>query len=252
MNNTSFINYLMKLLNVNTVYMWGTYMNEVTQSKINSKAKQYPTQYISQKVKYLNKLIGKNYYGCDCCGLIKAYFMSNGGTTAIKYNSKYDKSAKGITINNASEKGKIATMPEIKGLLLYMDGHCGVYIGNGEVLECTASKKLSKKKYGGVCKTKLTDRKWEYWCKSKWLEYGETPIIVQKTYKQVTPLVGVWARKNLNGTKLSKCPKYKVLSYKTKVEIIKENTYNKFGYTWDLVLYKGTQIYVPNKYLKTI
>lgn len=33
------------------------------------------------------------------------------------------------------EKGKIATMPDVPGVLVFMSGHVGVYIGGGEVIE---------------------------------------------------------------------------------------------------------------------
>ena len=163
-NNKSLVDFLKKELRKNTVYMYGDFMRKVTISTINAKVKQYPSHYTEARINYLKSLIGKDYYGCDCCGLIKAYFFTDGGTKALKYNKKYDLDAKGITIDTAKESGIMETMPEIPGLFLYMNGHCGVYIGNNEVIECTSNEKLSKKKFGGVCKTKLSDRKWKYWC----------------------------------------------------------------------------------------
>ena len=151
--------------------MWGGYGKLVTSTLISQKKRQYPSHYPSDKVKYLKSLVGKNYYSYDCSGLIKSYWMSDFGTKPVKYMKKYDKDAYGITLGNASKKGKIKTLPEIPGVLLYMKGHCGVYLGNGKVIECTSNEKISKKKFGCVCISKLKARKWTDWTMSKWLNY---------------------------------------------------------------------------------
>lgn len=66
-----------------------------------------------------------------------------------------DVSANGM-YENAINKGQIETMPDIKGLAVWMDGHIGVYIGNGEVIEAMNTEK-------GVQKTKLKNGKWTAW-----------------------------------------------------------------------------------------
>ena len=52
-----------------------------------------------------------------------------------------DVSANGL-YNAAIEKGPIATLPEIKGLIVSKNGHVGVYIGNGEVISICQVKTL--------------------------------------------------------------------------------------------------------------
>lgn len=108
------------------------------------------------------------------CGLIKSYLW--GGHGKPKYNAKQDKSANGM-YNAAKKKGKIKTLPETPGVLVHMSGHIGVYIGNGYVIECTPNKTYAKQdhKGGGVCKTKLSDRKWTGWCECPYITY-ETKI----------------------------------------------------------------------------
>ena len=157
--------------------MWGGYGKEVTNKLINQKKKQYPSHYDAKKVKYLKSLVGKDYYSYDCAGLIKSYWMSDYGIKKVKYMKKYDKDAYGITLGNAKKEGKIKDLPEIPGILLYMKGHCGVYVGKGLVIECTSNKRISKKKYGGVCLSKLKQRKWTNWVESKWLKY-----VIDDTY----------------------------------------------------------------------
>jgi hypothetical protein len=110
-------------------------------------------------------------YAFDCVGLIKAYYWNwNGGKT--DYKSNQDVSANGM-YNRAKVKGNIKTMPEIEGLLVQMNGHIGIYIGDGYVIECTPSIKFAKQSHkgGGVCKTKLSDRKWTHWLECPFIAY---------------------------------------------------------------------------------
>lgn len=180
-SNYDFVNYLKRLANINTVYMWGEFGRLVTKANVDAKAKQYPSHYSNSKKNYLYSLAGKSYYAYDCAGLIKSYFMSDYGKSAVKYEAKYDKDAYGITIGSAAEKGDIKLMPEVVGLLLYMKGHCGVYIGDNKVIECTANARISKKSYGGICISNLSDRPWTTWTKLKWLSYdGEVVNSVGK------------------------------------------------------------------------
>ena len=162
--------------------MWGGYGKIVTSKLISQKKRQYPSHYPSEKVAYLKTLVGKDYYSYDCSGLIKSYWMSDFGTKEVTYIKKYDKDAYGITVGNASKKGSIKTLPEVPGTLLYMKGHCGIYIGNKKVIECTSNEKISKKKCGGVCISKLKDRPWTEWAFSKWLNYSDNNTSDDKYY----------------------------------------------------------------------
>ena len=69
----------------------------------------------------------------------------------------------------AVEKGPIETMPEIPGLLVHSNGHVGIYIGGGEVIEARGVKY-------GVVKTQLSERSFRYWSKSPWVDYEVTGL----------------------------------------------------------------------------
>lgn len=183
--NKEFVSYLKTLLDRNTVYMWGEFGRLVTNNTIDGKKKQYPSHYDDTKVKYLKNLVGKNYYAYDCAGLIKSYFMSDYGNKKVNYIVGYDKDAYGITVGTASEKGNISTLPEMEGVLLYMKGHCGVYIGNEKVIECTSNQKVSGIKYGKVCVSNLSARPWKTWTKSKWLSYITSEPITDKKEEEI-------------------------------------------------------------------
>lgn len=158
------VEYCKQALGWKTVYMWGGLMKTVTQAFINYKKKQYPKYYSEARVNQLQTKIG-NYYGCDCVGLIKSYLF--GGINSPKYKSKWDTNTRGM-YSVSKTKGTIGTLPEMPGLILYMKGHVGVYIGNGECIECTLGK------YGdGVVKTKVAGRGWTHWLQLPWLDYND-------------------------------------------------------------------------------
>ena len=62
--------------------------------------------------------------------------------------------------------GTIDTLPEIVGLALHTDGHVGYYVGNGYAVEWRGFS------YGCV-RTKVKERKWKYWYKLPFIQYGE-------------------------------------------------------------------------------
>ena len=47
--------------------------------------------YSDDRVNYLNSLVGKCYYGFDCSGMIKSFWMSTMGTSEVKYIRLYDR-----------------------------------------------------------------------------------------------------------------------------------------------------------------
>mgnify|MGYP001044305138 CR=1 FL=1 len=65
---------------------------------------------------------------------------------------------------NATVKGTIDTIPEIPGLAVWVDGHIGIYIGNGEVIEAMNTLR-------GVTRTKLAGREWTHWLQIPYISY---------------------------------------------------------------------------------
>lgn len=115
----------------------------------------------------------------DCCGLFKCFMWHDYSTNNARYYGKTQKdlSCEGL-LAEAKEKGPISTIPEIPGVLVYMKGHMGIYIGNGKVIESTVAKFDGKK--GRIYKTyfkgdgKNCDGKratWTKWYKSPNLTY---------------------------------------------------------------------------------
>ena len=145
-------------------YIYGTFGQKLTSSLVEYKIKQYPSFYrTEQRRRNARNAVGKYTYAYDCVGLIKCYLF--GGFGNVKYNSKYDLSANGM-YNKCTEKGKISSIPNIKGLLVWMDGHIGVYDGEKYTYECTVS--------GGtfrIIKTVAKTRGWTNWGKCAYISY---------------------------------------------------------------------------------
>lgn len=141
-------------------YWYGCYGNIATKALYDYKKSQYPQYYTD---KDFESQFGQKVH--DCIGLIKGYLWSDTPTSVPKYNVKQDVSANGM-LDKCQEKGDMSTMPQIPGVLVFMDAHVGVYIGDGYVIEARGHKY-------GVVKTKLSIRGWKSWGKCPWIEYEE-------------------------------------------------------------------------------
>lgn len=145
-------------------YWWGTFGQIATQSLYEQKKRQYPSQYTANN---FTSQFGKRVH--DCVGLIKGYLWTNNGK--LTYNALQDKDVSGMKAK--CTVGNIEDLPEVKGLLVFMRGHVGVYIGNGEVIEARGHAY-------GVVKTKLKDRPWTEYGKLSWITYEEENMDEEK------------------------------------------------------------------------
>lgn len=170
--------FVSKLYNISTtdktVYAWGMFGSPITKSIVSGKAKQYPTWYTDAKIKgVFEPLYGKTpiVWGFDCIGLIKAVLWGWEGNTSKSYggavyasNGVPDLSAD-ATIERCSEVSTNFSNISV-GEFLWMKGHCGIYIGNGQVVESTPAWK------NGVQITSLKARNWLKHGKLPWVEYS--------------------------------------------------------------------------------
>ena len=243
--NSGLVKYCKEALKLKTVYMWGGLFREVNKSYINQLAGMYPEQYGESRKNTLSGLCGKGYYGCDCVGLVKSYYFGGVGVAnnAKGYVGAWDFGV-GSMYNAAKVKGKISTMPKKEGVLVMTSdyGHVGVYIGNGEVIECTLSK------FGdGVVKTKFTDRNWAWWC--------QCPVIVDDTgvtgsnttiytSGKANAPVNVRDEASINGKIVAK------LSRGTAVKLTGK-TVDNGGYTWAEIMYNGKLCYCDKQWISS-
>lgn len=116
-------------------------------------------------------------------------YIKNGTPYTNKYasNGFPDKSANGTLSwlkSLGCKNGKISTLPNVPGILLFSPGHVGVYIGDGYAVEARGFKY-------GVVKTKVSARGWTDWAylPASLLQYDgvvvEEPKVgtTTKTYK---------------------------------------------------------------------
>lgn len=171
-NNLDLAAYAIQAWENNWGYVWGTYGNVLTQSLFDYKLKQYP-----EGVGDYEDFIKDNWLGrrtADCIGLLKGYAWLDTSDMTIGYaeNGAPDYGADQMYqyVKESGEAGKdyggMATMPEIPGLMLWKDGHAGVYIGGGYAIEAMSTKY-------GVVKTEVDGRGWKGWGKLPFLDYLE-------------------------------------------------------------------------------
>lgn len=119
------------------VYWYGTYGKKCSTSLYDSKKKQYPSHYTSSRTAGYMRDIAEGKWCADCVGMIKSFFWKDADLTATpKYASNHcpDVSANGM-IKLCSQTGKIGSIPDEPGLVVWKDGHIGVYIGGGYTIE---------------------------------------------------------------------------------------------------------------------
>ena len=146
-------------------YVYGTYGTVLDESLLTSKISQYPDEVGSYE-----EFIRQNWLGrrtADCVGLIKGYgwYNTESQSTDIGANGMPDIGADTM-YENAAEKGTIDTIPEVPGLAVWHEGHIGIYIGGGEVVQAANTN-------DGVIQTKLEDTAWTHWLQVPYITYTE-------------------------------------------------------------------------------
>ena len=163
-NATDLVTYAVHAWESGWGYVWGTYGNVLTESLLAYKVSQYP-----DGVGNHENFIRAHWLGgrtTDCVGLIKGYSWLSPETMTIDYGTHgmLDIGANQMYYT-ARESGPISTMPDIPGLAVWHEGHIGVYIGGGQVIEAMGTK-------NGVVKTELAKRNWTHWLKIPYINYN--------------------------------------------------------------------------------
>ncbi|MBR5514136.1 MAG: hypothetical protein IKV85_09175 [Ruminococcus sp.] len=145
-------------------YVYGTYGNILTGELLQDRASMF-----GEHVTGFEDFIRENWMRrrtADCVGLIKGYgwYNPDSGEIVVGTNGMADVTANGM-FDAATVKGTIDTIPETPGLAVWQDGHIGIYIGNGEVIEAMRTEQ-------GVVKTTLTSG-WTHWLEISYISYPQ-------------------------------------------------------------------------------
>lgn len=151
-------------LAADTAYLWDGRGEIITEELLDRLAAMYPDVYDTARMSHLRTLCGKGIRGFDCSGLIKNYVM--GGLDGYRYVREMDLNTSAL-IRIAEKNGPVAELPQRPGICLWMQGHTGIYVGNGRVIESTPNPEFGD----GVVMTSIDDRKWEQWYEFPWIRY---------------------------------------------------------------------------------
>lgn len=164
-NNLDLVQWAIEAHSSGWGYVWGTYGHVLTRSYYEAKLAQYPEGVGNYADFILANWLGKR--TADCVGLVKGYCWFDPEAQSIGYavNGMPDIATEQM-IEWCDEKGSMDIMPEIPGLLLWMDGHVGIYIGDGYAIEAMGTRY-------GVVKTQVAGRGWQKWGKIPCIEYIE-------------------------------------------------------------------------------
>lgn len=157
--NLDLVAWARKLHDQGAVYWYGTVAQKCAKDLLQQKAKQYPNHYGPERMARYESDIKNGLVAADCVGLIKSAFWTDCGQHAMKYKSGNmpDTNANGL-INLCTLRGSMKDLPELPGLIMWKDGHVGVYAGNGKVIEARGFKY-------GIPETNVKDRGWLKWGK---------------------------------------------------------------------------------------
>jgi hypothetical protein len=165
LTNKGLVEFAKKALAEKWGYVWGTFGLTLTKTLLQQKLNQYPKEVGQYKDFIMANWLNRK--TADCIGLIKGYYWSK-EDGKILYNPATDVNANQM-FNLATAKGTIDTMPEIPGICVYKQGHIGVYIGNGQIIEARGTKE-------GVIQTPLKGTNsagWTHWLKCPYIEYEQ-------------------------------------------------------------------------------
>lgn len=167
-NNEDLVVWVKEARDAQWGYVWGTHCTVLTEDVLAYLLELYPENVGDYEAIIRSKWLGGR--TADCTGLIKGYGWLDPETGEVGYgtNGMPDINSEQM-YQNATEKGPISTIPEIPGLAVWFEGHIGVYIGDGKVVEAMGTAY-------GVRETTLSRGRWTHWLKIPYINYIEEEV----------------------------------------------------------------------------
>lgn len=176
-------------------YWLGTYGGKGTGTLWSQKSKQSGLKdWYARHADAKAKGMGKQVF--DCIGIDKyARWVQSDGS--VPYDASTDLNEAMLFAKakqDGMKNGKIATIPNVAGIMVWHTGHIGVYLGNGTVLEARGGDY-------GVVETSLPQRNFTDWFYNPFIDYAEETNNMKSGDKNDT--IKLWqAFLNTNGFSL--------------------------------------------------
>ena len=159
------------------VYLWDGNGEYLTDEVLDALAAEYPNWYTPDRYGVRKALCNKGIRGWDCIGLIKSYVWHDYSQYHPEgYKAELDYCTRTLRADESLFFGEMKDLPEIPGIVLWKQGHVGVYEGGGFVLESTGSGPNGEEvpgKIGGVRRSRIEEKPWEKWVKFPGIQYPE-------------------------------------------------------------------------------
>lgn len=127
-----------------TIYMYGSNGQRPTQSLLNSLKVKFPGSYSTKQVNAIKATFGKNYWAFDCSGFLRAILWGWRGDDSETYGgsclgkgSIVPWHTSGVMIDSCPGDGSYDFSDIVTGECVWMPGHIGAYVGNGQCAEST-------------------------------------------------------------------------------------------------------------------
>lgn len=167
LTSTGLVEYAKTLINTpKTIYVVGAYGQLFTSAFLEESCKKF--SFNEKNRQFLSVFVNQGYKAYDAKGFIYSYIWGNDPKS---FNEEQYKTESEL-FESATVKGNIETLPNKPGVLLYIPGHLGIYLGDDKVAESYPNNTLG----WGVIETNLTDRNWTNWFEYTEIEYDTEEI----------------------------------------------------------------------------
>lgn len=182
MTNREFVDRLHKAVNTKTLYVWGCFGGPM----IEKNKKRYTTNHsynMQSSRKTMIERASSDTFGFDCVCLIKGILWGwdadpdkTYGGARYESNGIPDTTITTLLNKYCTDQSNDFSNIEV-GEFLVMDGHCGVYIGDGLAIECTPkwTNNVQITEVWNIRKTSSVGRTWEKHGKFTCIEYLKEP-----------------------------------------------------------------------------
>jgi LysM repeat protein len=174
--NIGLVEYAKSKLSLPTIYMLSGFGRKLTSSQVSHRVNTMKCSHTIRNESRIRQGVGN--YCFDCVGLIKGYLWEvEPGRVLYNQPSGSDQNV-GMMYRSATEKGSIATMPDIKGLLVFTQdlGHVGIYVGKVNGVNQYIESTPAWNAWGVTTSSDKNhpqghNRQWAFWGKYHLVEY---------------------------------------------------------------------------------